>query len=118
MVTCQQGLQFFPDRPAAAGEMRRALAPGGRIGVATWRSADEVPIFGACSAVAERHLGPVVDQRHAFGDGDALAALLRDAGLHDVAVETVTRPLRFDDGATFVRLNTMALVGMSDGPRR
>ena len=114
VITCQQGLQFFPDRRKAAGEMRRALAAGGRLGIATWRPAAEVPIFGALQRVAERHLGPVVDQRHAFGDGDALAALLRDAGLHDVAVETVTRRLRFDDGATFVRLNTMALVGMSD----
>ena len=92
VVTCQQGLQFFPDRPAAAGEMRRALAPGGRIGVATWRSAAEVPLFAALQQVAERHLGPVADQRHGFGDGAALAALLRDAGLHDVTVETVTLP--------------------------
>ena len=50
VVTCQQGLQFFPDRPAAAGEMRRALAPGGRLGVATWRSAAEVPLFAALQA--------------------------------------------------------------------
>jgi ubiquinone/menaquinone biosynthesis C-methylase UbiE len=26
VVVCQQGLQFFPDKAAAAGEMRRALA--------------------------------------------------------------------------------------------
>jgi ubiquinone/menaquinone biosynthesis C-methylase UbiE len=114
VVTCQQGLQFFPDRPAAAGQMRRALAPGGRIGVATWRSAAEVPLFAALQQVAERHLGPIADQRYGFGDGAALAALLRDAGLQDVTVETVTLPLRFDDGNVFVRLNAMALVGMSD----
>jgi ubiquinone/menaquinone biosynthesis C-methylase UbiE len=35
VVTCQQGLQFFPDRVAAAQQRRRALAPGGRLGVAT-----------------------------------------------------------------------------------
>ena len=113
VVTCQQGLQFFPDRPAAARQLRRARAPGGRIGGATWRPAEEIPIFTRLQAVAERHLGPLVDQRHAFGDGGQLAALLEEAGIRDVAVETVTRPLRFDDGAMFVRLNTMALVGMS-----
>jgi ubiquinone/menaquinone biosynthesis C-methylase UbiE len=113
VVTCQQGLQFFPDRAAAAHQMRRALAPGGRLGVATWRPAGEIAMFLQLQAVAERHLGPVVDQRHAFGDGGQLGALLEDAGIRDVRVETVTRTLRFDDGATFVRMNTMALVGMS-----
>ena len=30
-VVCQQGLQFFPDRLAALGEMRRALKPGRQL---------------------------------------------------------------------------------------
>src|ERR1700737_5157987 len=34
VVTCQQGLQFFPDRPAAIREMNRALKPGGRAAAA------------------------------------------------------------------------------------
>jgi ubiquinone/menaquinone biosynthesis C-methylase UbiE len=113
VVVCQQGLQFFPDRSLAARQMRRVLAPGGRLGVATWRPSAEIPMFDALQAVAERRLGPIVDQRHAFGDGGLLGALLTDAGVHDVAVDIVTRSLRFDDGATFVRMNTMALVGMS-----
>lgn len=113
VVTCQQGLQFFPDRAAAAGQMRRALAPGGRLGVATWRPVSEIEVFAALHAVAERHLGPIVDQRHAFGDGAALKALLTDAGLHDVEVTTVAHRHRFEDGAMFGRLNAMALIGMS-----
>src|SRR5438477_104942 len=32
IVYCQLGLQFFPDRPAALQEMRRVLAPQGRLG--------------------------------------------------------------------------------------
>ena len=32
VVLCQQGVQFFPDRPAALREMRRVLVPGGRPG--------------------------------------------------------------------------------------
>jgi ubiquinone/menaquinone biosynthesis C-methylase UbiE len=113
VVLCQQGLQFFPDRPLAAQQMRRVLAPGGRLGVATWRPSGEIPMIDALQAVAERRLGPIVDHRHAFGDGGRLGELLTDAGFVDVAVDIVTRSLRFDDGATFVRLNTMALVGMS-----
>jgi ubiquinone/menaquinone biosynthesis C-methylase UbiE len=113
VVLCQQGLQFFPDRPLALQQMRRVLAPGGRLGVATWRPASEIPFSAALQAEAERRLGPIVDQRYAFGDGAALGRLLDDAGFSDVKVDTVTRSLRFDDGAMFVRMNAMALVGMS-----
>ncbi|WP_181170158.1 MULTISPECIES: methyltransferase domain-containing protein [unclassified Mesorhizobium] len=113
VIVCQQGLQFFPDKPAAAVEMRRALAPGGRLAVATWRSDEEIPFFRELRRVAERHLGPIADMRHSFGNAAPLEALLRDAGFHDVRSRTISRAIRFEDGAAFLRLNTMALVGMS-----
>jgi ubiquinone/menaquinone biosynthesis C-methylase UbiE len=113
VVVCQQGLQFFPDRPAAAAQMRRALAKGGRLAVATWRSDDEIPFLRELRGVAERHLGAIVDQRHSFADAAPLESLLREAGFHEVAARTIARPIRFADGAIFVRMNAMALVGMS-----
>ena len=117
VVVCQQGLQFFPDRPAAAREFRRALAPRGRLGVSVWRSDDEIPFGRELRHVAERHLGPIVDRRHHFGDPAALEAVLRDAGFREIRTRPVSRTIRFADGATFVRLNTMALVGMSSGAK-
>jgi ubiquinone/menaquinone biosynthesis C-methylase UbiE len=117
VVVCQQGLQFFPDKPAAAAQMRRALAKGGRLAVATWRSDDEIPFLRELRRAAERHLGAIADQRYNFGDAAPLETLLRDAGFHDVRVGTVLRTIRFDDGAPFLRLNTMALVGMSPAGR-
>ena len=39
VLTCHQGLQFMPDKFAAIREIRRVLAPGGRVAIATWRSA-------------------------------------------------------------------------------
>jgi len=36
VVLCQQGMPFFTDRPAAAGEMLRVLRPGGTIGISVW----------------------------------------------------------------------------------
>jgi ubiquinone/menaquinone biosynthesis C-methylase UbiE len=110
---CQQGLQFIPDRPAAVREFRRALARGGRLVVATWRPDVEIPIFPQLRAVAERHVGPIADQRHAFADAAALTSLLSDAGFTDVQVQTLADTTRFDDGPLFARLNTMALMGMS-----
>ncbi|WFP62445.1 methyltransferase domain-containing protein [Mesorhizobium sp. WSM4904] len=113
VIVCQQGLQFFPDKPAATAEMRRALSRGGRLAVATWRPDEEIPFFRDLRRVAERLLGPIVDLRHSFGNAAPIEALLRDAGFHDVRSRTISRRIRFDDGAPLLRLNTMALVGMS-----
>ena len=113
VVICQQGLQFFPDKAQAVSQMRRALADHGRLAVATWRSDDEVPFSRELRGVAERHLGAIPDQRYSFGDAILLERLLRDAGFRDLEVKTVARTIRFDDGEPFIRLNTMAFVGMS-----
>ncbi|TCU14688.1 class I SAM-dependent methyltransferase [Rhizobium sullae] len=113
VVACQQGLQFFSDKPAAAAQMRRALATGGRLAVATWRSDDEIPFFRDLRRIAERHLGAIADLRHSFGDAAPLEALLQDAGFHDVRSRAITRTIHFQEGAPLLRLNTMALVGMS-----
>lgn len=113
VLICHQGLQFFPDKAAAAREMRRALLPGGRLAVGTWRPLAEVPFFAALHRVAEQHLGPMGDARYGYGDAAALETLLTDAGFQDVRVETVSRTVRFADGMVYVNMNAMALVGMS-----
>lgn len=113
VVVCHQGLQFFADKAAAVGEMKRVLAPGGRVAVATWCSVDDSPVLRELQRVAEQHLGPIADQRYNFGDAAELEALLAAAGFNEVRVETVTRTVRFAAGKTFVRMNTMAFVGMS-----
>ena len=113
IVVCQQGLQFFPDKAGAVTEMRRALSDRGRLAIATWRSDDEIPFFRELRNVAERHLGAITDHRYSFGDAAQLEGLLRDAGFEDVQVKTISRTIRFNDGEPFIRLNTMAFVGMS-----
>ncbi len=113
VLICQQGLQFFPDKPAAAREMRRALVTGGRLALATWRPNEDISLLQDLHRVAERHLGAILDQRHSFGNPAALATLLTEAGFKDVRVENTSRPIRFADGSVFWRLNSTALVGMS-----
>lgn len=112
-VLCQQGIQFFADRQAAARELRRVTASDGVLVAAVWRPAEEMPVFHALQKVAERHVGPVRDQRHAFGDREALERLLSDGGFRDAHVDEASLVSRFADGAEFVRMNAMALVGMS-----
>jgi SAM-dependent methyltransferase len=114
-VICQQGLQFVSDKAAAAHEMRRALVAGGRLAVSTWRPDDELQVLRELRAVAERRMGPIVDRRHSFGESGPLEALLAAAGFRGVRSTIVTRTIRFENGSVFVRLNAMALVGMSAG---
>lgn len=114
MLTCHQGLQFFPDRATAVGEMRRVLAPGGRVAIATWRSLQDIPVALELNDVAERHVGPIVDSRHSFGNAEAVRTLLVDGGFREVSVETFSHDVTFADGALFARLNAMAVIGMSE----
>jgi hypothetical protein len=72
-----------------------------------------MPFVSELHRIAERHLGTIIDQRHSFGEAAPLEALLHEAGLHDVRVKSMSRTIRFDDGPVFVRMNAMALAGMS-----
>ena len=49
-VLCQQGLQFFPDRPGALREMHRVLKPNGRAAIAVWAELERNQIFAAYHA--------------------------------------------------------------------
>jgi ubiquinone/menaquinone biosynthesis C-methylase UbiE len=114
LLACHQGLQFFPDKPSAVREMRRVLAPTGRLAIACWLSLEDIPVVLELNEVAERHLGPIVDSRHGFGNADALGAALIEGGFQDVKVETFSHDVRFADGSLFATLNAMAVIGMSE----
>jgi ubiquinone/menaquinone biosynthesis C-methylase UbiE len=114
LLTCHQGLQFVADRAGAVGEMRRVLAPGGRIAVATWSPLEELPGMIELNAVVERHVGRITDSRHSFGRPDAIRQLLIEGGFSDVDVGTFAHDVQLADGSLFARLNAMAAIGMSE----
>jgi ubiquinone/menaquinone biosynthesis C-methylase UbiE len=86
VAICQQGFQFFPDKPTALAEMRRALKPGGRLAIATWTDPRRNPI-GAVIEALERHVGTEAAQT--LNSPFALPAaelerLIAEAGFEDV----------------------------------
>lgn len=113
VAVCQHGLQFFPDRPAALAEMRRALRPGGRLGIAVWGPLAESPVYAALADTFGEVLGD--DARAIFAggpwglsDGKELASLLPDAGFRDINIEREERPVAFEGGAEQLLLTASA----------
>ncbi len=100
-VVSQFGLMFFEDRRQALQEMRRVLAPGGRLAVAVWDSLDNMPAYAAEVALLERMAGgPAADALRApfvLGGRRELAAIFTDAGLSQVEVATHPGAARFPD---------------------
>jgi SAM-dependent methyltransferase len=106
VVTCQQGLQFFPDRAAASKEMYRALKPGGRVVAAVWREIALQPSFAAVDAALRECLP--ADQAEPFGapfrwpSAEALQSTFTDQGFAAVSVAEVRHPLTFEGGVAQV----------------
>lgn len=117
VACCQHGLQFFPDRPAALAEMRRALRPGGRVGLAIWSGIETCPPFAAIRDALGDVLGSEAAERYAGGPWGlhapaALADMVGAAGFGDVAVDEISRPVRFEGGAAQLD-RTLAASGLA-----
>ena len=102
VIVCQQGLQFFPDKPAALREMHRAARHGGRLGISCWAPIEESPMFAAMARSLDAYLGEDAGRAYRAGpfgltDADELGRLVADAGFRDVRVERRTMPVTFED---------------------
>lgn len=116
-ATCQQGLQFFPDRAAALAELRRALRPGGRIGVALWAEIEQAPLFAALEAAIREAAGDELADRYRGGpwglaSADELRRLLEQAGFDDVRVTRESLPFVIEGGAARL-VSTLAASGIA-----
>ena len=105
VVFCQQGFQFFSDRAAAALELRRVLAEGGRIALSTWRPLEENPLFHGLDSAAARQFGSRSDRRFSLGDERAICTFLVEQGFTHVSSQVVEKIHFVPDVESFLLLN-------------
>ncbi len=114
VVTCQQGLQFFPDKRAALVEIRRVLRPGGRAAVSIWTRVED-QIFGYLRDAISNAVSPELGTRYLgpfLLTGDDAAAHARAAGFETITLERVTLPAVLDGGAQAL-FDTLAAAGIA-----
>jgi ubiquinone/menaquinone biosynthesis C-methylase UbiE len=107
VVLCQQGLQFFPDKPRGLREMHRVLRPGGRIVLSVWGPIERSPGFAVLAEALTRHVDPQAGNLLASGpfslcDTDELRTLIAGGNFQDIVIRRVTKTLHYASLEEFV----------------
>jgi ubiquinone/menaquinone biosynthesis C-methylase UbiE len=112
LVLCQLGLQFFPDRPLALREMKRVLAPSGRLALSVYSAIENTPGAHAFATALDDCLGSgassVKRAEHIFSAADELGSEISEGGFQEVAVETVSKRVTFPSVLDYVRFQLIA----------
>jgi ubiquinone/menaquinone biosynthesis C-methylase UbiE len=112
VVTCQLGLQFFPDRPLALREMRRVLSSTGRLALSVYGPIEHNPTTYALSESLDRRVWPGASltkrTEHALADRDQLYALVVEAGFDAVRITTEQITVALRSTAEYVHIQLTA----------
>jgi ubiquinone/menaquinone biosynthesis C-methylase UbiE len=102
VLVCQQGLQFFPDRPAAVREMHRVLKSGGRAFIAIWAEIERNRLFAAfhraLRATVPPELAELITAPFSWHRVAELKATAESSGFRDVRILTRSLPMVLEEG--------------------
>lgn len=97
------GWMFFTDPAAAFANIRRALRPGGRLSLVTWRSLAENPLFAAPAQAAASMVelppppDPTAPGPFRYAEAASATRVLCDAGFSEVSAEPFDAPVGSTD---------------------
>jgi SAM-dependent methyltransferase len=106
LVTCQQGLQFLPDRLAGAREFHRVLKRGGRVVLAIWTAIANAPGHAALFAALGARLGTDMSTPPpwSLGDEAEVRGIVAAAGFADIEMTVTSLRARFPSARKFVEI--------------
>lgn len=101
-VLFQMGLMFLPDPVVATTEIRRVLAPGGRVAISVWAGPEHNPwlaCVGMAAMASGLGSGPPTGPGGLFSlsDPEVLRTTVEKGGFPDARVEEVAVEVRFED---------------------
>jgi ubiquinone/menaquinone biosynthesis C-methylase UbiE len=106
LVASQFGVMLFPDLPRGLSELMRVTKPGGQVLLITMGPPDEIEFLGffleAVRTAVPGFTGLPMDPPplpFQVADPERLSAVLTDAGLREVRVETANHRLEFETGS-------------------
>jgi len=104
VVVGNQVYQFLDDRLGALREVRRVLAPAGRLALNVYCGLELCPGHAAVARALERHDVDLSGIRipYGFGDAVALGDAIQQAGFRDVSVVRRFKEARFASPRAFV----------------
>ncbi|MCB0108557.1 MAG: methyltransferase domain-containing protein [Caldilineaceae bacterium] len=107
VVLCQQSFQFFRDKLGALQEIRRVLAPGGRLVFNISRGLAHNPYIRALADGLERYVsaaaGASMRAPCSFGDAEQLRSLCQQVGFGTVRIRISCLTIRHPRPAAFIR---------------
>lgn len=106
VVLCQQGLQYFSDRPRALKEIYRVLTNSGRIVFSVWRAIKYFPFYSALHRALRKYVGveaaSILASAFTLDDPKQLRDLFEKAGFKKIDICLTIKQMRYSSLEKFL----------------